>query len=58
MIVSVLASLLTKVLDFAFLGVLNRVLGGVFGVIEAVLILSIFIMIFNTFNEKSHLVER
>ena len=42
---------LTKLADFAALGVLNKLLGGIFGGLKIALILSILLLIFNTLNK-------
>jgi len=48
--ISLLGKLFTKLADFAFLGWINKVLGGVFGVLKVALILSVIIMVFDRFN--------
>jgi len=48
--ISLLGKLFTKIADFAYLGWINKFLGGVFGSLKLALILSITLMIFDKFN--------
>jgi membrane protein required for colicin V production len=48
---------LTKLADFAALGILNKLLGGVFGALKIGLILSIILIVFNKMNSTLPLVE-
>ena len=48
---------LTKLADFAALGILNKLLGGVFGALKIGLILSIILIVFNRLNSTLPLVE-
>lgn len=54
---------LTKLADFASLGILNKLLGGVFGALKIGLILSVLLIVFSKMNstipfvEKDHLEE-
>ncbi|MCF6294411.1 MAG: CvpA family protein [Flavobacteriaceae bacterium] len=48
---------LTKLADFAALGILNKLLGGVFGALKIGLILSIILIVFNRLNNTLPLVE-
>lgn len=48
--ISLLGKLLTKLADFAFLGWINKLLGGVFGALKIALIFSVIILIFDKFN--------
>lgn len=48
--ISFLAKFLTKIADFAYLGVINKVGGGFFRLLKAVIILSIFLTIFEKIN--------
>ncbi len=48
---------LTKLADFAALGILNKLLGGVFGALKIGLILSIILIVFNRLNSTFPLVE-
>lgn len=54
---------LTKLADFAALGILNKLLGGVFGALKIGLILSVLLIVFNklnntlTFVDEKHIEE-
>lgn len=50
LVISLLGKLLTKLADFAFLGWINKILGGVFGALKIALIFSVIILIFDRFN--------
>lgn len=52
-----LAKVFTKVADFASLGWINRLLGGVFGLLKMVFILSIALHFFQKINQNSVLVS-
>ena len=47
----------TKLADFASLGALNKILGGVFGALKLGLILSVLLIVFEKINEKLSFVE-
>lgn len=49
---------LTKLADFAALGILNKILGGVFGALKIGAILSVVLIIFNRFNNTITFVEQ
>ena len=49
-VISLLGKILTKIADFAFLGFLNKFLGGVFGVLKIGMILSVLLIIFDKLN--------
>ena len=49
---------LTKLANLAALGILNKLLGGVFGVLKIGFILSVLLIIFETFNGTLTFVER
>ena len=55
--VFLLAKLLTKVLELAMLGWLDKTLGFVFAVIVNALIIGVFIILFDTVNQKFTLVK-
>ncbi len=57
LIISLAGKALTKLADFAALGILNKLLGGVFGVLKIGMILSVLLMIFNGMNKRIPLVE-
>lgn len=46
--------LLTKIADFAFLGVFNKLLGGVFNMLFAAFIVSVIFMFFNEWNTTDY----
>ena len=48
---------LTKLADFASLGILNKLLGGVFGALKIGLILSVILIVFNKMNSTIPLIE-
>lgn len=50
-VISLLGKLFTKIANFAALGVLNKILGGVFGALKFGLILSIVLIIFDKLNK-------
>jgi membrane protein required for colicin V production len=43
---------LTKLANFAALGILNKLLGGLFGGLKIALILSVLVLIFNSLNKS------
>jgi membrane protein required for colicin V production len=49
-VIALLGKLLTKIANFAALGLLNKLLGGVFGALKIGLILSIVLLIFSKLN--------
>ncbi len=55
--ISLLGKLFTKLADFAYLGILNKILGGVFGALKFALILSVILMIFDKFNRTIPFVD-
>ena len=50
-VIAMAGKALTKLADFAALGMLNKLLGGIFGALKIGLILSVAIMIFSTANK-------
>jgi len=56
--ISLAGKALTKLADFAALGVLNKLLGGVFGALKIGLILSVVLMVFNNLNKTIPFVEQ
>jgi membrane protein required for colicin V production len=48
---------LTKLADFAFLGIVNKILGGVFGLLKIGLIASVALNIFVTLNDTVPFVD-
>lgn len=49
--IALLGKALTKIADFAALGILNKILGGIFGALKIGLILSIILLIFTRLND-------
>lgn len=49
--ISLAGKALTKLADFAALGILNKLLGGIFGVLKIGLILSVLLIVFNKLNK-------
>ena len=52
-----LAKLFTSLVDKAGLGVFNKLMGAVFGILKFAFIISILIYFFNHFNEKHHYIS-
>ena len=50
LIIALAGKALTKLANFAALGILNKLLGGVFGALKIGLILSVLLIVFNTMN--------
>ncbi|MDG1014062.1 MAG: CvpA family protein, partial [Flavobacteriaceae bacterium] len=48
---------LTKLADFAALGVINKLLGALFGGVKIAFIISVFLLIFNALNQTIPLVS-
>ena len=57
MIFEIISRLLTKFLKLIALGLLNRIIGYVFGVIKSILILCVFIFIFSKINNMLAIIE-
>ncbi len=51
-VVSMAGRLLTKIADFAMLGILNKIAGGVFAVLKYAFLLSVVIMFLNAANKR------
>lgn len=56
-LISLLGKLFTKLAKLVALGILNRLLGGVFGVLKMAFILSVLIMFFQSFNTNNELIK-
>ncbi|SDR88682.1 CvpA family protein [Christiangramia echinicola] len=56
-LVSLAGKILTKVAAFAALGIVNKLLGGVFGLIKSAFVASVIIMFFKATNEHIEIVE-
>lgn len=57
-VISLLGKLFTKVADFASLGILNKLLGGVFGALKIGLILSVLLIVFDKLNSTIPFVNK
>ena len=57
-IIALLGKALTKMADFASLGVLNKILGGVFGSLKIGLILSVVFIFFGKMNDTIPFIEK
>jgi len=55
--ISLAGKALTKLADFAALGVLNKLLGGVFGALKIALMLSVVLMVFTSLNRSMPFLE-
>jgi len=56
-VISLAGKALTKLADFAALGILNKLLGGVFGALKIGLILSVLLVVFNRMNKTIPFVD-
>ncbi len=56
--ISLLGKALTKIADFASLGILNKILGGVFGALKIGLILSVAFIFFGKMNDTIPFVKQ
>ncbi len=56
-LVSLAGRMLTKVAAFAALGILNKLLGGVFGILKSAFVASVIIMFFKATNERIEIIE-
>jgi membrane protein required for colicin V production len=56
--ISLAGKALTKLADFAALGIINKLAGGVFGVLKIGLILSILLIVFNKLNNTLPFMEQ
>jgi membrane protein required for colicin V production len=56
--ISLAGKALTKLADFAALGLLNKLLGGVFGAVKIGLILSVLLIVFNKLNNTLPFMEK
>jgi len=56
-IISLAGKFLTTAANFAMLGIINKLLGAVFGLIKVAFIISVIIMFFGATNEDVNLVE-
>ena len=56
--IALLGKMLTKLADFAALGIINKILGGVFGAIKIGLILSVIFIFFGKMNDTIPFVKK
>ncbi|MEX6626945.1 CvpA family protein [Tenacibaculum salmonis] len=57
-VIALLGKVLTKIADFASLGILNKILGGVFGALKIGLILSVAFIFFGKMNDTLPFVKQ
>lgn len=57
-IIVLLGKILTKIADFASLGILNKILGGVFGTLKIGLVLSVIFIFFGKINDTIPFVNK
>lgn len=57
-VIALLGKMLTKIADFASLGILNKILGGVFGALKIGLILSVIFIFFGKMNNTIPFIEK
>ena len=57
MLISLSGKILTMLIKFVALGIINRVMGAIFGGIKVLLILSVFISFFDRFNKQFGMVK-
>lgn len=57
-VIALLGKVLTKIADFASLGILNKILGGVFGALKIGLILSVIFIFFGKMNDTIPFVKQ
>ncbi len=56
--ISIIGRMMTKLIDYANLGLLNQLLGGVFGALKLALIISVLLIFFEKFNNTIPLVRK
>lgn len=57
-VISLLGKLFTKIANFAALGILNKLLGGIFGAVKIGLILSVLLIVFDKLNSTIPFVNK
>ena len=57
MLFKIIAKILTKLLKIIALGLLNRIIGSVFGVIKTILLVCILVFIFSNINRVISIIE-
>ncbi len=58
MFFKIISKLLTKFVKYIALGLVNKLIGGCFGIIKSILIISVVIFIFSKFNNYTELIEK
>ena len=56
-LVSIAGKVLTKIMDFAFLGIFNKLLGGVCNTLIMAFIISVIFMFFDSWNPTSYVIS-
>lgn len=56
-IISLAGKILSKIADFAMLGLVNRILGGIFGILKAAFIISVIIMFIAALNDRVSFID-
>lgn len=56
--VLLIGKLLTKLVGAIALGIVNRILGGLFGILKMAFITSVLIMFISSFNDKANFIEK
>jgi membrane protein required for colicin V production len=56
-LVHLLAKLLTKIADFAMLGLLNKIAGGIFGALKVAVMIGAVLVFFDTVNQAKNIIE-
>ena len=57
-VIALLGKVLTKLADFAALGILNKILGGIFGALKIGLILSVIFIFFGKMNDTIPFIKK
>ncbi|MEO6348602.1 MAG: CvpA family protein [Aquaticitalea sp.] len=57
LVISLAGKALTKIADFAALGIVNKLLGGIFGALKIALILSVILIVFDNMNRAIPLTD-
>lgn len=52
LVITLIGKLFTKIADFASLGILNKLLGGIFGTLKIGFVLSLILLVFSKLNNK------
>ncbi len=58
LIIALAGKILTKIADFASLGILNKILGGIFGIMKIGLILSVVFIFFGKLNDTIPFIKK